>query len=768
MGDAGLYVGTPLEGPGRTLLDADHLTTHAICLGMTGSGKTGLGVVVLEELARRRVPLLVVDLKGDMVNLLLTFPGLDGGSFAPWVPAEDIAGDDRGAAGEAVATTWRTGLERSGLGPADVAAVRDGVRWRLVTPGVSAAAPLDILPSLAPPPAGLDEDGRRSRADGTVGALLSLLGRGGDPLTDRDHVLVSSLLLEHWRRGEALDLAGLVRSTADPPLAALGALPLETFYPRDERMKLVLAMNTLLASPAFAAWTRGTPLDMDVLLGSPAEPAATILTLAHLDERQRLFVLSLLLAELLAWTRRQPASGGLRALLYLDEIQGILPPHPANPPTKAPLLTLLKQGRAFGVGAWLATQNPVDLDYKAAGNAGVQVIGRLITERDRDRAMDGLGLRRLPDGRDADEVVAGLGKRQFVLVDVRASERVRTFGSRWAMSYLRGPVALAELEPLLANGGTGSAAPPTAHADDAGADRPPVITADVTAAFEPGATGRLVPWLAVGCTVHLERSSLALDRTLEERWWVPLDGDGRADWGAAHPDDATADLLDDPPSGARFPTAAPAGLADTAAGAEKAFVDWRATRPTAILANPELRLSAAPDETRDGFHERCLEAADRADDARQERVRSRYEKRMDTLRRRLERERDELDRDRAQLESRQAEEKLSVVEGLFSVLLGSRSLRSAAGKATSRVRSAATKRRMRQRAEGAVVESENEIERLDAELEDLAEEMQDEVDRIALESEALADRIETVELRPPKTRIAVRSVRLVWRSRLPT
>jgi len=766
MGDAGLYVGTPLGGPGRTLLDADHLTTHAVCLGMTGSGKTGLGVVVLEELARRGVPLLVVDLKGDMVNLLLTFPGLDGAAFAPWVPAEEVADGDRAAGGEAVAARWRAGLDGAGLGPADVTAVRDGVRWRLVTPGVAAAAPLDILPSLAPPPAGLDEDGRRSRADGTVGALLSLLGRGGDPLTDRDHVLVSSLLLEHWRRGEALDLAGLVRSVADPPLEALGALPLETFYPRDERMKLVLAMNTLLASPAFGAWTRGTPLDMDVLLGTPAEPVATVVTIAHLDERQRLFVLSLLLAELLAWTRRQPASGGLRALLYLDEIQGILPPYPANPPTKAPLLTLLKQGRAFGVGAWLATQNPVDLDYKAAGNAGVQVIGRLITERDRDRAMDGLGLRRLPDGRDADEVVAGLGKRQFVLVDVRASERVRTFSSRWAMSYLRGPVTLAELGPLLADDGAPPAAVPPAPAADDGAARPPVVTAAVATAFEPDAAGRLTPWLAVDCTVHLEKSTLDLDRTLEERWWIPLDGHGRADWAAARTDDAPATLVDVPPPRARFPTAAPAGLDDTAAGAERAFVDWRANRATAVLANPDLRLSAAPGEARDAFHERCLEAADRADDTRQERVRARYEKRMDTLRRRLEREQDELDRDRAQLESRQAEEKLSVVEGLFSVLLGSRSLRSAAGKATSRVRSAATKRRMRQRAEGAVTESENEIERLGAELEDLAEEMQDEVDRIALESEATADRIETVELRPPKTRIAVRAVRLVWRDQM--
>ena len=768
--DHGLHLGTALDGADRTLLDPDHLTTHAVCLGMTGSGKTGLGIVVLEELARRGTPLLVVDLKGDMVNLLLQFPELDGGSFAPWLPAEEVdaAGGDRSAAGRAVAGRWRRGLESAGLGPFDVAAVRGGVRWRLVTPGVSSAAPLDILPSLAPPPLGLDDDARRARAGGVVGALLSLLGRGGDPLTDRDHVLLASLLLDAWRREEALDLTGLVRTVASPSIDTLGALPLETFYPRDDRMKLVLAMNTLLASPAFAAWTEGTPLDMDVLLGSSGAPCATIVTVAHLDERQRLFILSLLLAELLAWTRRQPASGGLRALLYLDEVQGILPPHPASPPTKAPLLTLLKQGRAFGVGAWLATQNPVDLDYKAAGNAGVQVIGRLITERDRERAMDGLGLRALPDGRDADDVVAGLGKRQFVLVDVRAPERVRTFSSRWAMSYLRGPVTLAELEPLLASDESqetqpGSSGVGVAPVGADGEERPPVLTADVPVAYDRAAAGMTAAWLAIEASLHVERKSVDLDRTLDEAWWIPLDGDGRADWEAAKEGADLNGLADDPSPDARFPAAAPAALGRTADDAEKAFVDWRATRPVAVLANTELGLSAAPGESREAFRDRCLEVADRADDARQERVRGRFEKRMDTVRRRLEREQDELERDRAQLASRKAEEKLSVVEGLFSVLLGSRSVRSAAGKATSRFRSAATKRRMTQRAEGSVVESENEIERLAVELDDLADEMQEEIDRIAAESEEAADRLETVEIRPYKTRITVRSVRLVWR-----
>ena len=770
MTDRDLFLGARLEDGERALLDADHLTTHAVCLGMTGSGKTGLGIVALEELARRGVPLLVVDLKGDMVNLLLTFPDLAPASFAPWLPADEIAGRDRGEVAVEIAERWRRGLERAGLGGADAAAVRAGVRWQVVTPGVESASPLDILPSLAPPAAGVlesDPDGARERVDGVVSALLSLIGRGGDPLTDRDHVVLAAVVLEHWRRGEALDLAGLVRSLAEPPFDALGALPLELFYPRAQRMSLVMALNTLLASPAFAAWTRGTPLTMEALLGAPGAPRATILSVAHLDQRQRLFVLSLVVSELVAWMRRQPGASRLRALLYLDEVQGILPPHPANPPTKGPLLTLLKQGRAFGVGVWLATQNPVDLDYKAAGNAGVQLIGRLITERDRARALDGLGLVR--DGSfDPDRLVAALGKREFLLVDVRATPRTRVFASRWALSYLRGPVTLAELGPLLvpssAAGGVTAPVRPEdgATAGPASSPRPPILPTALPTRYREAAVGRLEPWLAVSCRVTLDRPKLGLRRTLDELWRVPLDRDGLADWEAAVALEAPPPLADEPAPGAGFPATAPARLAATLATAERDALAWRARLELEVLANPALGLTAEPEESREAFLERCLEAADRADDARQDAVRRRFESRMATLARRLERERDRLERDRSNLSARQAEEKLHMVEGLFSVLLGSRSARTAASKAASKVRSTATKRRMSQRAAGAVDESERDIERLETELSSLGEEMQAEVDRIAEESEALAARLEEVAIRPTRGDVAVRRVELVW------
>ena len=767
MADHDLYLGTEIEGDGRVTLDMDHLTTHAVCVGMTGSGKTGLGIVALEELARRGVSLLVIDLKGDMVDLLLNFPSLAGDDFAPWLPPDALEEGERSEVASKQAEFWRQGLEGSGLGPTDIRAVREGVRWQLITPGAGSAAPLDILPALGAPegwdPDG-DPDGATDRVNGITSALLSLVGRGGDPLADRDHVLTATVILDHWRRGRSLDLAGLLASLVDPPMDSLGALSLESFYPRDDRMKLVMALNTLLASPAFAAWTEGMPMDMDHLLGDASQPRASIISVAHLDERQRHFVIALLTSELVAWMRRQPASSGLRALLYMDEVQGIIPPYPKNPPTKSPLLTLFKQGRAYGVGAWVATQNPVDLDYKALGNAGVKLVGRLITDRDRERALEGLGMSRLPDGSDADDIVAGLGKRQFLLTDVRAKQRVRTFGSRWAMSYLRGPITVSEMGPLLEGQRAEMAqdGPPETQTGADSARQPPPLAAAVPVVFAEDGSGVARPRVVVRNRISVQRATLDLYRELEEVWRFPFTDDGHIEWEEGESLSDVPPLVDESPQGLQFPSAAPGRMSTELEKASSAFGSWRARRPLMIEVNERLKMVAQEGETQDAFLERCLAAADRADDTTQDRVRKRFEGRMKTLKKRLERERDELDRDQTQLSSRRAEEKMGMVEGLFSVLLGSRSVSSASRKAASKMKTAASKRRMRQTAEASVIESENEIERLEAELEGLADELQDEVDRIAAESEEKAEQIAKKAFKAKKADIEVRDLWLVW------
>ncbi len=765
MADREMSIGRGLDGGSEVTLDMDHLTTHAVCFGMTGSGKTGLGIVAVEELARRGVPQLVIDLKGDMVNLLLNFPELLPSDFAPWIPSDQIGPEGREAAAVAQARVWTDGLAGSGLGGEDLLAVRQGVHWQLVTPGAAGVAPLNILPTLAPPadwdpasgPAAVTD-----RVGGVAGALLSLIGRGGDPLTDRDTVLLASVLLEHWKRGEGLDLPGLLASLADPPMDVLGALPLEAFYPRKDRMKLVLELNALVASPAFAAWTQGTPLDMSALLGTDAAPKASIISIAHLDDRQRLFVLGLLVSELVSWMRRQPGASGLRALLYMDEVHGILPPHPYNPPTKGPLLTLLKQGRAFGVGAWLATQNPVDIDYKAVGNAGIKCIGRLVTERDRDRVLDGLGLRELDDGQDADDVVAALGKREFLLHDVRAKKRSRTFTSRWAMSYLRGPVTLAEMGPLAAGGSDG--APESAQAlirkisGVEGSSTPPVLSAEIEQRFVTPASGMADPSVVARSRVTVRRLSLGLDRQVDEWWLIPMDERGAVDWDGAEQLSDPPKVVSDPPEGMVFPPAAPAGMDRDLAHIESGLISWRARRPVVVLTNPKLKLSATADEDRTAFEARCLETADRADDPSQDRAREKYAKKKKSLEDRLARERQELGADVIEARSRKAEELIGVVESLFSVFTGS----SRARTASSKMRSAATRRRMSSRASAGVEESELEIARIEKDLEGLADEMQAEIDRIAEASEVKALAIEETSLRPTKTNISVEEIYVVW------
>lgn len=295
-----------------------------------------------------------------------------------------------------------------------------------------------------------------------------------------------------------------------------------------------------------------------------------------------------------------------------------------------------------------------------------------------------------------------------------------------------------------------------------GADSPPVLQREVATRFQPGAEGEAQPFVVVRNRIAVSRKSLALSRRLSETWWIPVDDDGVPRWDEGELLEEAPDLTEEPPGGMTFPKAAPPRLGNEVARAEREFVVWRARRPVEILANIKLKLAAEAEEGREEFIERCLELADRADDATQEKLKKRFEKKMKRLQKRLERERDELERDRQKVASHKAEEKLGLVEGLFSVLLGSKSMRSASRKAASKMKSAAGKRRMRQTAEGSVTESVHEIERLEEELEDLADEMRDEIDRVAEESERRAETVEFVPVRPIQRDIEVADVWLVW------
>ncbi len=435
------------------LYDSMDLTTHAVCLGMTGSGKTGLCVTLLEEAAIDGVPAIVLDPKGDLGNLLLTFPKLEAADFRPWVDPAVAAREGESVDEHAASTAarWRKGLTDWDQDGARIERLRNAAECAIYTPGSSAGLGLAVLSSFAAPPPGQreDSDELRERVSAAASSLLALLGIGADPIQAREHILLSNIFKHRWQAGEDLDLETLIRGVQSPPFEKVGFLDLEAFFPAKDRFQLAMALNSLVASPGFAAWFEGEPLEIERLLWTrDGRPRIAILSIAHLSDVERMFFVTLLLNEMVTWMRAQPGTGSLRALLYMDEVFGYLPPT-ANPPSKTPLLTLLKQARACGIGVVLATQNPVDLDYKSLSNSGTWLIGRLQTERDQARVLDGLAGSGLAlDRSQVEGMLARLKKRVFLVNNVH-DEEPTLIHSRWAMSYLRGPLTRSQIETLM-------------------------------------------------------------------------------------------------------------------------------------------------------------------------------------------------------------------------------------------------------------------------------------------------------------------------------
>ncbi len=760
-----LYLGrTPEDEPLE--IAARDLTTHGVIVGMTGSGKTGLGIILLEELLAADVPCLIIDPKGDMGNLLLNFPDFRPGDFEPWVdPGEaERKGLSVPELAEKTADTWAGGLERSGVSSERMREVRDGADIRLFTPGSSAGLPLNMVGDLGAPSAswGTDAELLRDEIEGLVSGILILAGIEADPLTSREHILLSNLLEYAWRKGVRLDLPTLIGWIGAPPLRKLGVFDLNTFFPEKDRMKLAMRLNGLVASPSFVEWLKGEPLEADSLLRAPdGRPRASILHLAHLTDGERLFVVARVLSKMVTWMRKQPGTSELRALIYADEIAGFAPPT-AAPPTKRPILTLYKQARAHGLGVVLATQNPVDMDYKIMSNAGTWMVGRLQTEGDKRRILEGLRSASGEVDVDAwDARIGELGKREFLLRTTGAGAP-GTFGTRWAMSFLRGPLTRAEIVGLEQEFDTGAesaadgvpsdgassrtgAAPPTSGSSPSSGESTSLanaLAADETPLQPKVADGVSVGWLDPGAPwadrIGAGTGPRRLAPGVAARIQALFDdrrGDLRhtEEWEAlffplsvpVKPSDAFIvdydgrDFRVDAPEGATYQvTDADLDSIRAVQGVGKAMEDFLyANRALTVFRNRGLSLYSRVGESQEDFVERCLAAAeDRADEVA-EKLRDRYEKRLDTARQRVRDQERRVRELEADVDHRKREELVSGAGDLLGMFLGGRgrtrsmsrfsSRRSRAEKSGERLRTATEK--MEDRLE-AVAELERELE----------------------------------------------------------
>jgi hypothetical protein len=779
------------------LYDSADLLTHAVCIGMTGSGKTGLGVTLIEEAAIDGLPVLAIDPKGDLSNLMLTFPGLTAQEFAPWVNPDEARTQqmsvDEFAAKEAA--RWKAGLEDWGQSGDRLRRLKAAADVSVYTPGSRAGLPLSILETFSAPPKAVADEPEllAARVQSVATSLLSLAGVTGDPTTSREHVLVSTLLQEAWRTGRNLDLPTLISQVQAPPVTKVGVLDLESFYPANDRFALAMRLNNVLAAPGFATWLEGAPLDVGKMLYGPTgKPRIAVVSIAHLGDAERMFFVALLLEQVLAWVRSQRGTTSLRAVLYMDELFGFLPPT-ANPPSKTPLLTLLKQARAFGLGCVLSTQNPVDLDYKALANAGTWFLGRLQTERDKARVLDGLEGVAATSGQGFDRagldtLLSGLDKRVFLLHNVHDSAPI-LMQSRWSMSYLRGPMGRDEIRMLMAPQKDAAAAPSAAPAAVAPAGPPaaaptaapvatsaplaqpaapasqsrPIVPPDVPQYFAPGQGDSWVPMLLGAARISYSDSKLGLDETSDIVMCTPLtDGPVAADWEHAEPATFTVgDLRREPAAGGTFAALPPpAAKPKSYATWTKEFTSWAGrSQSVELLRAVSTGVVSHPGEREGDFKARVAHTRREARDAAVASLRAKHAPKLAALDEKVRKAGVAVERE----EQQASEQKLSTVVSVGASVLGALFGRKVAsvgnlGRATTAARSVS---RIGREA-GDVARAKANQDAAAAQKQELAAKLEEELQAVQQQWNDDSEPFETVVVKPKRGGVQVQLVALVW------
>ncbi len=780
------YLGRPYDSetgetePVPLLYDSKDLRTHGVCVGMTGSGKTGLCVTLLEEAAIDGIPSLVIDVKGDLGNLLLTFPELSPQDFRPWVDEAEAGreGVDADELARRKAELWKKGLAKWDQDGERIRRLKEAAEFAIYTPGSEAGLPVSILSSFSAPSPELaaDADLVRERITTTAASLLGLLGLDADPIRSREAIFLASLLDHSWRQGRDLDLGALIQLIQEPPFERVGVMPIDSFFPAKDRFELAMSLNNLLASPTFQSWMEGEPLDVDRLLYTETgKPRVAIFSIAHLSDSERMFFVSLLLNQALGWMRTRSGTSSLRALLYMDEIFGYLPPV-GNPPSKTPMLTLLKQARAFGFGLLLATQNPVDLDYKALSNIGTWFLGRLQTERDKKRVIDGLlGASSDLDRGDIERILSGVDKRVFLLHNVHEDEPA-LFRVRWAMSYLCGPLTRNQIKRVMKDyKRPAAAAPEAAPAAMAAVPAPkkaaasprPVLPPAIPQCFLPlrgRARGLHYRSHLVGLArVHFIDARKGLETSEELALLLDLEGASRVDWYDAREVDLHEDQLEDDPAddGADY------GALPEAANERKSFTAWRKaladmlyrSRRYELLQSKTFGVVSQPGESERDFRIRLADVAREERDAKTDKLRKRFAGKAATLENRILRAEQKVEREQEQAKQKKYDSMISVGTSLLGALLGRKKV-----SVTNLRRAKSAFRGVGQVAKEKqdVVRAEEQLIVLQQQLEDLNAELETEVEELTAHFEQELEELDTLALKPRKTDIDILVMALAW------
>jgi len=780
--------------------DPADLTTHMFVTGMTGSGKTGLCISIMEEAALQRIPAIIIDPKGDLTNLILHFPQFLSSDFEPWIDPEAAKREGKSATqmAEETAANWKKGLSDWGIEANELEELSQAVNFSIYTPGSTSGLPINILSSFAAPEISWEEnqENLRERISSNITALLGLIGFSDiDPLSSREHILLANIMEHFWSNGINFDMTDLILQTQSPPFERLGAFPVEKLFPEKDRLVLAMRLNNFLASPSFQTWLQGQSLDIQQIYFTPdGKPRHSIFYLAHLSENERMFFVTLLYGAVESWMRRQSGTSGLRALVYFDEILGFLPPI-GNPPSHSVMLRMLKQARAFGVGLILSSQNPVDLDYKALSNAGTWMIGRLQTDQDKERLMDGLqNASGSVDRSVANQLLSSLGKRIFLYHNIH-EKGLTLFNTRWDMNYLAGPLTRNQIPALNKLAGVSTGNKPITPSQPAQEKIQSQPVASVVTSV-PVSSAIKKPILPSGVDEYYLPNSLTLENAARNQQ-IQLSPDAKVERIEYHPtlisqaevryldrryslqmsikkaaivEDETGrmirwdDFISSPIENKDLGQSAlpqssyrdlPMWLSDTRnfKSLQTDFMDWiYRSASIKVQANQTLKIFAGPEISSTEFQKMCTDAANEMKIAELDKVKAIYEKKMDVLEDKLEKEMRDVESAENTLEKRRIEEVGTHGELLLSFLT----------KRKKSISSSLSKRRMTSEAKSDLSEQKLEVEIAQKNLDKMEEEMKSKITEIESLYTGKVNDVTEIPVTPMKKDIFLETFGIGW------